>query len=46
MTDLSATANDLAERIEDAVLPTGAKGRRTRRYVPKSVHEREVEQGG
>lgn len=36
MTDLAATANDLAERIEDAVLPPSPKGRRTRRYVPRS----------
>lgn len=36
MTDLAATANDLAERIEDAVLPWRPKGRRTRRYVPRS----------
>jgi hypothetical protein len=40
MTDLAATANDLAERIEEAVLPAGRKGRRTRRYVPKSADER------
>lgn len=39
MTDLAATANDLAERIEDAVLPESPKGRRTRRYVPKSGDE-------
>jgi hypothetical protein len=36
MTDLAATVNDLAERIEDAVLPWRPKGRRTRRWVPRS----------
>lgn len=47
MTSLAATANDLAERIEDAVLPWRPKGRRTRRYVPASEPGRhEVEADG
>lgn len=40
ITDIATTANDLAERIEDAVEPPSPKGRRrTRRYAPRSADE-------